>query len=181
MPSRLLNGAGSPLWTPPNPSGTRTFRFRDMVNRLYGLSLSSYEDLYNWSVDDIARFWSTVWDETGVVGFKGTHVVDDAASPADNPAWFADAELNWAENMLRHRSEGHIALISVSKSATPTSAGTMSMAPTQSNPRPIIRIPLCEKSHTVSSMSSSQTSFPPFFLSRFSPAIASLPIHPTVL
>jgi hypothetical protein len=29
-------------------------------------------------------------------------VVDEAASPADYPLWFQEAELNWAENQLRH-------------------------------------------------------------------------------
>lgn len=29
-------------------------------------------------------------------------VVDESAKPADNPAWFEDAQLNWAENQLRH-------------------------------------------------------------------------------
>jgi len=105
----------APLWSPQDAFGTRTFRFRDLVNRKYGLNLSTYEDLYQWSVDNIADFWSTVWDETGVLGDKGHHVVDSTASPSDNPAWFAQAQLNWAENMLRYRS-AHTALISISKS-----------------------------------------------------------------
>lgn len=103
-----------PLWFPRNPCGSRTFRFRDTVNSKYGISLSSYEDLYKWSIENISDFWSTVWDETGVVGDKGSHVVDSHATPAGNPAWFSDAKINWAENMLRCRST-HTALISISE------------------------------------------------------------------
>ena len=102
-----------PLWLPINPYGTRTFRFRDTISAKYGISLSSYEDLYKWSVENIADFWSTVWDETGIVGDKGAHVVDSYATPAENPAWFSEAKINWAENMLRCRS-AHTALISIS-------------------------------------------------------------------
>ncbi|KAF8592338.1 acetoacetate-CoA ligase [Ramaria rubella] len=101
-----------PLWSSPDPYGTRTFRFRDTINRKYNLSLSSYEDFYKWSIENIADFWSTVWDETGVIGYKGDHVVDCSATPADNPPWFAEAKINWAENMLRYRSS-HTALISI--------------------------------------------------------------------
>ncbi|KIJ56671.1 hypothetical protein M422DRAFT_149201 [Sphaerobolus stellatus SS14] len=119
------NSEVSPLWTPADALGTRTFRFRDTVNSRYGLALSSYEELYKWSTENIADFWSTVWDETGVVGEKGTHVVDPSASPADNPAWFAGASLNWAENMLRNRSS-HTALISV-------------IEPTLDHPNPPVR------------------------------------------
>ncbi|KAF8529020.1 acetoacetate-CoA ligase [Hysterangium stoloniferum] len=103
-----------PLWSPPVPRATRTFSFRNTVNERHALSLSSYQDLYTWSIKNIADFWSLVWDETGVIGSKGTHVVDSTASPADNPPWFTDARINWAENMLRCRS-GHTALISATE------------------------------------------------------------------
>jgi len=115
----------TPLWSPQDHLGTRTSRFRSLVNRKYGLSLSSYEEFYKWSIDNIADFWSTVWDETGVVGFKGDHIVDSAARPSDNPSWFSQAKLNWAENMLRDRST-HPALISV-------------LEPTLDNPNPPVR------------------------------------------
>jgi acetoacetyl-CoA synthetase len=156
MPTNvLLNGSlnsqkqskESPLWAPPNPHGTRTFRFRDTVNKKYSLALSSYEHLYHWSVDNIADFWSTVWDETGVIGFKGSHVVDPAASPADNPLWFVNAQLNWAENMLRNRSDSHTALVSVSTySVTPLFFPqacpidpSRAVEPTFDNPNPSVR------------------------------------------
>ncbi|KAF8484292.1 hypothetical protein JB92DRAFT_3029847 [Gautieria morchelliformis] len=108
------NSGEKPLWIPHSPHGTRTSRFRDSVNAKCGLSLSSYEDLYRWSVENIADFWSTVWDETGVVGDKGAHVVDRHATPADNPVWFSAARVNWAENMLCCRS-ARTALISITE------------------------------------------------------------------
>lgn len=103
-----------PLYTPPNPQDTSCFRFLRRVNSKYGLSLQSYHDLYNWSTTHIDHFWSTVWDETGVIGVKGNHVVDLSASPPANPPWFSDAKLNWAENMLHCRSPEKIAIIQAS-------------------------------------------------------------------
>ena len=77
-----------PLYRPPNPEATATFRFLNRVNVTFGLSLASYQDLYNWSITHIDDFWSAVWDETDLIGHKGHHVLDKAALPPANPPWF---------------------------------------------------------------------------------------------
>ena len=107
------------LYSPASPEASRTFRFLRRVNAAHGLSLESYYDLYRWSTDAIDAFWSAVWDETGVVGTKGAHVVDARTPPAANPPWFADAALNWAENMLRCRAPGKVALVEASEYPAP--------------------------------------------------------------
>ena len=84
------------------------------VNSTRALSLSSYNDLYTWSTTEIDKFWGDVWDETDILGEKGTHVVDSAALPPEIPPWFREARLNWAENMLRCRSPHKTALIEAS-------------------------------------------------------------------
>jgi acetoacetyl-CoA synthetase len=104
-----------PVYTPTNVDGTGTFQFLRKINNIYGTSLKTYSDLYQWSIDNIDLFWSSVWDDTGVVGDKGTHVVDKSAMPADNPSWFSDSKLNWAENMLWCRSPDKVALIEASE------------------------------------------------------------------
>jgi hypothetical protein len=78
-----------PLYRPPNPASTATFRFLNSVNVTFNLSLTSYHDLYNWSITHIDNFWSAVWDETDLIGHKAHHVVDKAALPPVNPSWFA--------------------------------------------------------------------------------------------
>lgn len=100
------------LWSPSDPDSTATFRLRDVVNKQFGLSLKTYNDLYTWSVENVPEFWSLVWDETNVIGEKGSSVVDSGALPVDNPTWFPDARLNWAENMLRLQYSHKTALIS---------------------------------------------------------------------
>ena len=94
---------------------TRTHRFLKGVNAKYGLALATYFDLWRWSITRIDAFWSEVWDETGVVGHKGSHVVDASALPPANPTWFAEAKINWSENMLRCRSPRKLALIEAGK------------------------------------------------------------------
>lgn len=102
------------LYTPSSPLTSRTFHFLHTINTKYSTSFSSYAELYAWSTDRIDLFWSSVWDETGIIGQKGSHVVDTDAKPAENPTWFTEARLNWAENMLQSRSPDKIALVQAS-------------------------------------------------------------------
>lgn len=106
--------ATTPLFSPESVENTPTHRFKRRVNGEYGLSLDSYSDLYRWSTSEVDAFWSQVWDQTDVVGHKGSHVVDKTALPPDNPQWFSEARLNWAENLLRCRSHEKTALVEAS-------------------------------------------------------------------
>ncbi|CUA70198.1 acetoacetyl-CoA synthetase [Rhizoctonia solani] len=99
------------LWSPPEPRETRTIRFMRKVNIKYGLSLSSYHQLWSWSTENIAEFWDLVWEDTKIIGDRGIHVIDRSALPADNPDWFVGSQVNWAENALWCRSPDKIAII----------------------------------------------------------------------
>lgn len=103
------------LWAPAHPESAQATLFREAVNAKHGLTLSSYEDLQQWSCSDRGAFWDQVWDWEGVIGHKGDgevgiassltrshQVVDAKATPRDNPRWFPNAKLNWAENQLKH-------------------------------------------------------------------------------
>lgn len=109
--------ATPPLYQPSDAESSATFRLRDLINAKFGLHLITYADLHQWSISHIAEFWSLVWDETGVIGEKGRHVVHSKAVPSENPPWFLEAKMNWAENMLRERSADKIALIQASACA----------------------------------------------------------------
>lgn len=115
----------NPLYVPTAPQHSRIHKFIQRTNTARNLSLESYSDLYNWSIHHTDHFWSDVWDDTDVVGHKGDHVVDTTALPPANPAWFAQAKINWAENMLRCRSSDKVALIEASVSARVLSVTTI--------------------------------------------------------
>jgi acetoacetyl-CoA synthetase len=59
------------LWTHSDPDSTRMAEFMRGINRKCGLKLESYDDLYRWSIDDIASFWGEVWDFIGITAEKG--------------------------------------------------------------------------------------------------------------
>jgi acetoacetyl-CoA synthetase len=112
----------SPLWQPAAPESSQTSLFRDYVNSTFGLSLCSYQDLYQWSIEHRSDFWNAVWEYEDVIGSKQTGpVVDESATPRDNPEWFAGARLNWAENQLRH-AQTHPDDIAIIQTSEPCSA-----------------------------------------------------------
>ena len=86
--------AEQPLFQPQDIESSATFRFLRKINDIHGLDLKTYYDLYKWSTAHLDLFWGQVWDETGVVGQKGSHVVDNAAPPVANPTWYGRSEPN---------------------------------------------------------------------------------------
>jgi len=78
-------------------------RFIRFVNQRYGLSLADYDALWEWSVDAVSDFWAALWDFVGIIHSKGCRQVVDDPFKLPGAKWFAGAELNFAENLLRHR------------------------------------------------------------------------------
>jgi len=74
--------------------------FAAAASRIAGRDLSGYDALHRWSVDDRKAFWSLVWDHCGVIGDKGARIVVDG-DRMPGAAFFPDASLNFAENLLR--------------------------------------------------------------------------------
>jgi len=85
-------------------------RFIRHINERYQTSFSNYNELYEWSVDNIADFWASLWDFLGIIHSKGYDQVVDDPEKMPGASWFSGAHLNFAENLLRFRDD-HTALI----------------------------------------------------------------------
>lgn len=84
--------------------------FIQHINKQYDLSLADYADLHHWSINYTVMFWRELWDFCNVIGDPGEVIVTDQ-DDLESACWFPDATLNYAENLLRSRSD-KIALIS---------------------------------------------------------------------
>lgn len=96
-----------PLWKPSEERirNANITRFIAFVNARYNKRFSNYFDLYEWSVNDIADFWASVWDFTGIKASKNYAGVADDLTKFPGTEWFSGAELNYAENLLRHKDK----------------------------------------------------------------------------
>jgi acetoacetyl-CoA synthetase len=101
-----------PLWTPAPERVARANLTRFMKECAPGVG--DFQALYAWSVSRPEEFWPAVWRFTGVVADQrpGREPWDrillggDRMAPPDpelGPRWFAGAQLNFAENLLRRR------------------------------------------------------------------------------
>ncbi len=94
-----------PLWQPSKEriAKANLTAFLRQLREDKGLAFEDYDDLYDWSVSDIAGFWTAVWDFCGVIADPepGPVVVDEDKMPG--AAFFPQARLNFAENLLRRR------------------------------------------------------------------------------
>ena len=63
-----------------------------------------YHALWRWSIEHQEAFWSAAWDWFGIVGHKGGRVLVDGDN-MPRARYFPDARLNFAENLLRRRTD----------------------------------------------------------------------------
>ena len=75
-----------------------------------GHGFADYEQLWQWSIDDRAAFWSTLWRFTGVIASRPWDAVLDDPDAMPGARWFRGARLNFAENLLRYRDD-HPAIV----------------------------------------------------------------------
>ncbi|MFC1929830.1 acetoacetate--CoA ligase [Chloroflexota bacterium] len=85
-------------------------RFFNFVNKKHGLTISSYDELYEWSIDNIPVFWEACWEFLPIIASRKYDNVVDDLSKFPGARWFGGARLNFAENLLRYKDE-HIAFI----------------------------------------------------------------------
>jgi acetoacetyl-CoA synthetase len=94
------------LWVPSKESiqQSNIHSFISILNQKYSLSLVGYEDLYQFSINEKKLFWSELWDFVSIIGKKGCEICTDVNS-FKNAKWFPEATLNYAENLLKIRSD----------------------------------------------------------------------------
>ncbi len=100
------------LWQPSEEQirNSNMHRFMNIVNQKYRQNFNEYAPLYEWSVENIAEFWATMWDFADIVASKPYEQVIDDVTKMPGARWFSGARLNFAENLLRYRDD-RVALI----------------------------------------------------------------------
>ncbi|MDI1460475.1 acetoacetate--CoA ligase [Catellatospora sp. KI3] len=90
------------LWTPPADvrQNSRIGDYLGWLDKQRGLTFADYAELWRWSTEDLAGFWSSIWEYFDVVAHEpATAVLPDATMPGAK--WFPGTTLNYAENVLR--------------------------------------------------------------------------------
>ncbi|MFO8017406.1 MAG: acetoacetate--CoA ligase [Promethearchaeia archaeon] len=91
------------LWTPAKDwiEKAEVTRFINYVNEEYNQNIETYDDLYEWSIQEIPNFWEAMWDFGDIKASEPyTEIVDDL-NKFPGCKWFKGARLNFAENLLK--------------------------------------------------------------------------------
>ncbi|MFC1782497.1 acetoacetate--CoA ligase [Planctomycetota bacterium] len=103
---------GEPLWRPSTEriKNSNMYKFMGYVNQKHNQNFTIYDDLYQWSIDNIPTFWATLWDYLDIIHSKGYDQVLTNPDKMPGARWFVGAQLNFAQNLLRYR-DNHLAII----------------------------------------------------------------------
>ena len=108
-----------PLWVPTPESLERAeiTRYLRRLEERTGRRFDSYDELWQWSIDDLDGFWASVWDHFGLDAVSSYQAVlaDDRMPGA---VWFPGARLNFAERCLAPGADDDTALVLVGEGET---------------------------------------------------------------
>ncbi len=100
MPTRVK------LWEPSQQQRAASVlrEFQDWVAQRYGTGTESYLEIWQWSVQDLDRFWDSVWEYFGIIADRnGAPTRRGETMPGVR--WYPGAQINYAENILRFAQE----------------------------------------------------------------------------
>lgn len=111
-----MTGA-APQWVPTDEdvATARVTDFARFVADRTGVTTTDYQSLWQWSVDEPAEFWATLWDyfELGQCGEK---VLENDTMPGAQ--WFPGVTLNYVDQVIRNARTDRPAIIHVVEGGT---------------------------------------------------------------
>ena len=103
-----MSAIEQPLW---QPSAERIARsqlaqFTAFVKaRFPEAEVSDYQQLHHWSITATEDFWRSIWDYCDVISSQSSERVVTDLDRMPGASWFPEAQLNFAENLLRRRGD----------------------------------------------------------------------------
>ena len=100
-----------PIWEPDSKriENSNLSCFTYYLSQKYDIYLQSYEKLYQWSIDNIAKFWEALFEYTDIIHSTPFDTVLEG-DDIKTAKWFSGLRLNFAENLLRYKDD-HTAII----------------------------------------------------------------------
>ncbi len=80
--------------------------YQDWLARERGLRFDSYDALWHWSATDLNAFWQSIWDYFEVQS-PTPHSAALAHDRMPHAQWFVGAQVNYAQQVLRHAQAAH--------------------------------------------------------------------------
>lgn len=102
---------GDILWRPSEEmvENAEITKFMSWIKREKNIICKTYEELWEWSVTDLERFWESIWEYFQI---KSSAQYDTVLTSYSMPGakWFPGAKLNYAEHIFRKAKKGETAI-----------------------------------------------------------------------
>jgi acetoacetyl-CoA synthetase len=107
---------GELLWEPSTElvERSRLSEFMRWLDRERGLAFAGYQELWQWSVDDLDGFWSAIWEFFGVQA-DGDPSPVLASREMPGAQWFPNTSLNYAEHVFAGKRAEEVAILHASE------------------------------------------------------------------
>ena len=104
------------LWKPTQEQVKKTQleSFRKQVNMRFDIDIKDYADLHKWSINNIEDFWKSIWGYLSPLCSVEPSTIINDKDKIFQPKWFKGCKMNFAENLLRIKSN-KTALISINE------------------------------------------------------------------
>ena len=109
----MKHDSTQPLWQPSieRIDASNLKRFGEHLEHKLDVTFDDYQQLHQWSVEQPNLFWQHIWQFTDIRASQSWDSVLSDGAQFPGAVWFEGARLNYAENLLRNRSD-KVALIS---------------------------------------------------------------------
>lgn len=102
LPQMSTRSERAKLWEPrpEQVEQSELRRFQEWVEQRHSSQTETYSDIWRWSVEDIDRFWDSVWEYFEVLADRNDAPVRQGET-MPGIRWYPGAQINYAENILR--------------------------------------------------------------------------------
>jgi acetoacetyl-CoA synthetase len=104
------------LWEPTAAAveASNLTAYTDWLRRERGVDVTTYPDLWRWSVDDLEAFWNSILDYFEVE-YDGERTVALGSREMPGAEWFPGIRLNWAERAFAGKPDEQVAILHASE------------------------------------------------------------------
>lgn len=117
------------LWENQHPTQSYMWEFLQRINSKYHTALSSYDDLYTWSINCLPQFWEEVWAFTGVEA--DSHVEPTNGNVNGHSNGYANGHTNGNTHGFPKRPFKYVGTISLLQCCVEAISGPVSQGPYQ--------------------------------------------------
>jgi acetoacetyl-CoA synthetase len=116
MEGAVMAAGPEPLWEPSAAAveASNLTAYIDWLRAERGVDVTTYPDLWRWSVDDLEAFWNSIFDYFRVE-YDGERGPALASREMPGAEWFPGVRLNWAERAFAGKEDDQIAILHASE------------------------------------------------------------------